>query len=145
LFYVDEVTLGSAHPNVWVDLRGAMAAFPGEQLTYEVSFGNNTNLDAQANTITLTLPANVNYVTASVPPPVNGNMLTWEIGDLLAESAASSILVTTTVKASAPLRTMLEAQVTIDSATPEVVLENNTAVFSTFVGELHYLPFITRN
>lgn len=143
-FYVDEVTLSSAHPNVWIDLKGDLAARPGEQVTYEISFGNNTNLDAQSNTVTLTLPTHVNYVTATIPPTVNGSVLTWEIGDLLAESSASSIIVTTTVKASAPLRTMIEAQVTIDSATPELVLENNTAVASTFVGELIHLPLVAR-
>jgi uncharacterized repeat protein (TIGR01451 family) len=145
VFYLDEVTLSSAHPNIWVDLSGELAAFPGEQLNYKILFGNNTNLDAQMNTISFTLPANVNFVSASVPPTVNGNVLTWEVGDLLAEASASSILVTTTVKASAPLRSMLEAQVTIGSTTPELVLENNTAVFSTFVGDLIYLPFVTRN
>ncbi len=46
LFYLDEVTLSSAHPNVWVDLRGDLAALPGEEVNYEVRFGNDTNLDA---------------------------------------------------------------------------------------------------
>lgn len=144
VFYLDEVTLGSTYPNVWVDLAGELAALPGEQLTYEIAFGNNTNLDALTNTISLTLPTQVNFVSASIPPTVNGNVLTWQVGDLLADTDASLITVTTTVKASAPRRTMLEAQVTIGSATQELVLENNTAVFSTFVGDLIFLPFVRR-
>ena len=145
MFYLDEVTLSSTYPNIWVDLAGDLAALPGEQLTYEITFGNSTNLDALTNTISLTLPTQVNFVSASIPPTVNGNVLTWQVGDLLADTDASSITVITTVKASAPRRTMLEARVTIGSSTPELVLENNTAVFSTFVGDLVHLPFVTRN
>ena len=144
-FYLDEVTLGSAHPNVWIDIGGDLAARPGEPLIYEINFGNNTNLDAHTNIITLTLPTDVNFVSASIPPTVNGNVLTWEIGDLLADSDTSMISVTANVKAAAPTGTFVEAQVEIESATPELVLENNTAVFSTFVGDLIYLPFVTRN
>lgn len=145
LFYLDEVTLSSAHPDVWVSVSGDLAAFPGEIVNYEVYFGNDTNLDAEANTITLTLPSTLNFLSASVPPTVNGNVLTWEVGDLLADSVASPIVVTATVKNSAPLGTMIQTQVKLDSTTPELILGNNTAVLSTFVGDLVHLPLIMRN
>lgn len=144
-FYLDEVTLSSAHPNVWIDLEGDLAALPGETLTYVVRFGNNTNLDAEANTITLTLPSTLNLMSASVPPTVNGNVLTWAVGDLLAESDTESLTVTAAVKSSAPLGTMIQTQVAIDSTTPELVLGDNTDIFSTFVGDLIYLPITTRD
>ncbi|WP_420629117.1 hypothetical protein [Candidatus Leptofilum sp.] len=142
--YVDEVTISSAYPNIWVSLHGDLATLPGEEILYEINFENETNLDAEAAEITMTLPPSLEFTSASISPTVNGNVLTWNVGDLLANSGASSIQVSTAVKESVSTGITLETRVEINSSTPELALSNNSVEFQTFVGDIQFLPLILR-
>jgi hypothetical protein len=94
--------------------------------------------------ITDTLPISVTFVSASVPP-TSTSPLVWDVGNLAAGAGPFTIIVTATVAAGTPAWTTLPNTVTIGGVTPEVDLDNNTAVAQTFVGYRLYLPLAARD
>jgi hypothetical protein len=113
-------------------------------VVYEVGFGNGTNLDAYTNTITMTLPTGFDFVSASLAPTISGQTLSWDVGDLLADSEPQTIYVTATVAPSVTLLSTIETQAVIQSGTAEVEFANNTAVHTLFIGKYSFLPVILR-
>ncbi len=142
--YVDEITIGSAQPDLGLDLQGSGLALPGEQVVYTLSYFNRGGANAEAVMITNTLPAEMSFVSASVPPVVNGSTLIWEIGDVLAQGGEGTIVVTVTLSGDAFLGDRLQNIAVIHSATPEIEATNNRAEAEIFVGRNLYLPFIQR-
>jgi hypothetical protein len=143
--YVDEVTIGSAHPDVWVSALGAPAVMPGKKVTLQLSYGNRSPAaDAISATITATLPAGLIFESASITPTVNGNVLTWSVGDLPAGSGPFTILVTVTVASDAAPGSTLTIPVEIATATPEIELVNNLEEYTLYIGSFVYLPITVR-
>jgi len=138
---LDEVTLGSAHPDAWVSLSGgAMGAHPGEQITYQLDYGNRGGAMAVSSAITLTLPSGLNFVDASIPPVIVGDQLVWQVGDLPAGSDPYSIILTVEVDAAAPLGETVVTSVEITTASPELETLNNSAQAEIYLGYLALLP-----
>jgi uncharacterized repeat protein (TIGR01451 family) len=141
--YLDEVTVGSAHPDVWVSTLGPRAAMPGETVTLQLSYGNRSPVvEALIATITATLPTGLIFESASLTPTVNGNVLTWSVGDLPAGSGLFTILVTATVAGDAALGSYFTVPVQINTATPELELVNNQQEYMLFIGRQVFLPLI---
>jgi hypothetical protein len=142
---LDEVTLGSAYPDVWINLDGGVPiAQPGDQFAYTLTYGNYGAVVAESTGITLTLPIGLSFLDASQPPIQVGNLLIWELGDLEMDSDPDPISVTVTVDASAPLGDTLTSTVEIITNTPEINLTNNTDLGQTHIGLYRYIPFVSR-
>ncbi|WP_160154704.1 isopeptide-forming domain-containing fimbrial protein [Microbulbifer sp. ALW1] len=73
-------------------------AAPGDTITYTINYGNRGNLDATGVVITETLPDYVIYDPADNPGWVlNGDTLTFDVGDLAAGETGSVELIVTII------------------------------------------------
>ena len=141
--YLDEASLGSAYPDLWVSKNGPALVLPGEQVVYTIAYGNRGGAAASGVRITDTLPAELSFVDAS-PLPVTTLPLVWEVGDVPAKSGSFTIAVTTTVDPAATSLTTLTNTVSIGVVSPELETFNNTAQAATFIGHRIYLPVLMR-
>jgi uncharacterized repeat protein (TIGR01451 family) len=138
---IDEVSIGSVHPDVWVSARGVSFAPPGSQVVYQLTYGNRGGLAASGNIISATLPAELEFVSASLTPTITGSTLTWSVGDLPARSGPTTIFITATVGA---LDTVWHhATLTADITTlgAELEVENNHDQVNTTITWAVFLPF----
>jgi len=140
--YLDDVSLGSALPDVWVDLPSA-ESLVGDTFVYNISYGNRGGGIARNNTLTVTLPAKVTFVSASVTP-VSTNPLVWNIDTLDGKSEPPPIILTLAVDETAERFTTLipQAQINTESTEPEKL--NNQADGLVFLGRRVYMPFVAR-
>lgn len=142
--YLDDVTLGSTFPDIWVgdDYR---AVLPGEEVTYAIRYGNHGAAAATVVTLNHTLTPHVTFISASVAPTqINGATLTWNLGNMNAHVGPVTILVTVRVNAAAPPFTTLSSPLSISMTGTELETANNQAAVSLYLARLTYLPIITR-
>jgi uncharacterized repeat protein (TIGR01451 family) len=89
-------------------------ADPGDTILYTIEYENSGTGDASDVVIIDILPADVTFVSASTAPDsIVGNVLTWNIGDVVAESLWE-ITITVTVNPGTPDETLLLNEVTLD-------------------------------
>jgi len=154
--YLDEISLGSARPDVWIagtDTSG----IPGESIVYTIAYGNQGGGTAQAVRITDTLPAEVSFIAASVPPIITTPALVWDVGTLAPQSAASQIAVTVTLVPTvtvfstlahtleiAPQDMGLSGTLMLDPGLVELETANNVATAGIYVGKHVFLPLILK-
>ena len=143
--YLDEVTVGSAPPDIWVSQSGRRAAPPGQQIVHTITYGNRGGASAANGQVTLQLPPELVFVSADPPPSANAPELRWDVGDLAAQNGPQSIRVTLQVAPSATIGTTPMSIATIASDTAELEQANNTAQGTIYVGYLLYLPVIGRH
>ena len=163
--YLDEVTLGSSYPDLWVCIEGAATTLPGEQSTYTITYGNQGGAAANSVLLTLTLAPESSLVDAS-PLPILNTTWEWGAGDLPPKSGPFTIVLTTTVAPTATMFSTLNNTVNIGAISPhrpsivptssqcpcgmslwdvpmgELETANNTAQSATFVGLPLYLPLV---
>ncbi len=142
--YIDEVTVGAAHPDTWVSHSGRRAAPPGAQIDQTVLYGNRGGATASSAYVTLQLPPELAFVSADPPPSVVSPALRWDVGDLAAGSRPGTINVALQVASSAAFGTTLATTAVISSDTAELEQANNTAETTMYVGNQLYLPLIER-
>ena len=143
--YLDEVTLGSAYPDLWVSKDGLpMAALPEEQVVYTIAYGNRGGAAASGARITDTLPSELPFLEASPVPIVTTPSLVWDVGDLAAESGPFAIVVTATVASTATMWSSYTNTVSIGTTSPELETANNLDQAAIFVGRRIYLPLVMR-
>jgi uncharacterized repeat protein (TIGR01451 family) len=142
--YLDQVSVGSAHPDLWVDLHGSRSAAPGEPVVYRIDYGNRGGVDAPGVAITGTLPAGLMLVGASPPPTATAPALVWDVGMLPAGGGPSQILITATVAITVTPVVELTSAVEIGSAEPEIETANNEATQTTIIGWVIYAPLVMR-
>ncbi|MBN1886562.1 MAG: PD40 domain-containing protein [Thermoflexales bacterium] len=146
--YLDEVTLGSANPDLWVSKSSPPAAKPGEQVVYTISYGNQGGAPASGMRFTDTLPAELDVVGANPSPVVSGSLLLdwgWDVRDLPAQSGPFVIVITANVSATIPMFSNLTNTVRIQSTSGELETANNVASALTFIGYRVYLPLVARH
>lgn len=131
-------TVSVVRPNVFVTAAGPSSIVgQGSAFWYTVDYGNqyraNPSLtrDAENVELTATLPADVTFVQADVPPTsVSGQTLIWSLGTLAANvSGQIHIVVQTDVPAGATLRFTTD----IRTSTPGDDPSDNHAVVDTTV------------
>lgn len=142
--YLDEISLGSSYPDLWVQAIGANAGRPGQTVTYQIIYGNAGGAAAADVTLTNTLPAELMFVDASLPPASTAPTLTWEVGQLPAHSGPFTITITATVAPAAPLLSMLTTLFETRTLSLEFETANNTYQLPTLIGALTYLPIVRR-
>jgi hypothetical protein len=142
---LDDISLGSAYPDTWVDIDSSVAnALRNDSVDFRITYGNQSSIDVQSAKITVTLPANLDYKSASIAP-ASMSPLVWNLGDLSAFSRGQPIVITTTVASSATTFETLTTQVNIEAAAAELQTENNQSFHDLFIGRFTYLPIINRN
>jgi uncharacterized repeat protein (TIGR01451 family) len=140
--YLDEVTIGSAYPDLWVG-KSNVAALPGEQVVYRITYGNRGSTGISGVWITHTLPGELSFVNASsLPITATTSSLVWDVGDLSAKSGPFNIVVTATVASTATVLNSFTATVHIGANSPELEKANNVAQTVVFVGRRIYMPLI---
>ena len=141
---LDEVTVGSAHPDTWVRVAGQRAALPGGQLTQDLLYGNRGGVAASNGYVTLQLPPELTFVSADPAPSMTSPELRWDVGDLAGPSDPGAIRVTLQVAPAAVPLTTVMTTAAIASDTAEIEQVNNTARATLFIGYMAYLPVVWR-
>ncbi|WP_428819241.1 isopeptide-forming domain-containing fimbrial protein [Microbulbifer sp. MCCC 1A16149] len=95
----DEVTAEIGAVDLFVDKDdGGISAEPGDDITYTINYGNNGNVDATGVVITESLPEYVTFDPADNPGwTLDGDTLTFDVGDLAAGETGSVTLVVTVI------------------------------------------------
>ncbi len=141
---LDEITLGSAHPDTWVSLSPTQfESQPGTLITYTLTYGNHGAFTTRPISITLSLPPGVDFVRASLTPTLTAS-LTWAIGDLPPQSNPEPILVVAEIKESAPRLIWLEAIAEIQTGDIELEMLNNQSLTKIRVGWNIFMPILHR-
>lgn len=140
--YLDEVTLGMAHPDVWVEV-GNYRGLRGEHVTHTLTYGNRGGAIAAGTRLTYTLPAELSFVSANLPP-ISTSPLVWDLGDLAAKSGPFGLSVVVEVGQTAVSFGTLNSTAIIQPANVELETLNNHAQGQTFVGRFVYLPLVVR-
>ncbi|MDX1616719.1 MAG: hypothetical protein R3300_20600 [Candidatus Promineifilaceae bacterium] len=141
---VDDVTLGSAPPDLWTLLESPTNAPSGEQFQLTIHYGNRAASPASGVQISLTLPAGISFVSADLTPVTSGPVVRWDVGHLAAGSLEQPIVVTATMEAAYKPGLWLPLRATIAGAEPEIEMANNAYVRTVMVGHLLTLPVIRR-
>ncbi len=142
--YLDEVSLGPTNPDAWVSTRASVHALPGSQVTVPLTYGNQGRVPAAGSQLTLTLPAGLTFVSASIDPSSNAPYPTWALGDLPAQSAPATLWVTLQVAATVPTLTPLAYSASILSTSTELETANNVSSGAIDPSRLVYLPILER-
>jgi uncharacterized repeat protein (TIGR01451 family) len=143
--YLDEVTIGAAHPDLWVEKSGPGSAFlPGDLITYTITYGNRGSIAASQVVLTDTLPAQLAFVSASVIPDSTTSGIVWEVGDLPAGSGPFTITVSVRVISNPAQGYFLPNKASISGLTPELEMDNNLTETETFIGARISLPLLVR-
>jgi uncharacterized repeat protein (TIGR01451 family) len=140
--FVDDVTLGSAHPDLWLSVKGS-SGLPGEQIEQTLTYGNRGGAVAAGTRLTYTLPAELSFVSASVPP-VSTSPLVWELEGLPAKSQPYTLSVVVQISPTAVPFSTLTSTAVIQPTNNELETLNNTVQGWTFVGNRIYLPAVQR-
>lgn len=140
---VDEVNLGTgAYPDLWVQ-GSANVTEPAQQVQLVVPYGNSGEVIANNVTISVTLPSELEFVSASPPPISQGSRLIWELGDLSTEGGPYTLNLTAMVEESTSVSDVLVSRVEISSDSLEIEKTSNQAEIRTYVGgQQIYLPIL---
>jgi hypothetical protein len=130
---------------VWVDISGGpYFALPGEQFNLQLNYGNRGSVLAASAAITVTLPAGLSFVDATVPPAIIGDQLVWQVGELPGKSGPNTITLTVEVDVDALLGQAVYSVAEIQTSASELEQLNNTSQAKTYLGHVVILPIIRR-
>lgn len=140
--YLDQVTLGSTYPDVWV-VGDYVNALPGEEARLTLTYSNRGGAAAVGVQLTYTLPANVSFVSANIPP-ITTSPPVWNLGDLPAKGESAVLELVVAVSPDAPSFADLLGTAVIGASTPELELVNNSAQTVIRTERHLYLPTLFR-
>jgi hypothetical protein len=143
---VDDVTIGSGMPDLWITPGGSpTSAMPGSAVQLELAFGNHGVPPAVGNTVSYSLPNQLTFFSADpTPTSADGQVLTWDVGDLAGHSGSFTIHITATLSTDAALLTTIEGSAQITTSSTELETANNTIQIPIFIGAKVFVPVITR-
>ena len=142
--YLDEVTLGSAYPDLWIQGCKPLFVGPDQEFSCAIALGNRSDIDAANGILTMTLPAELEQVTFNPAPTTMVPHPTWELGSLSADGSPITVIMTATVVHDAPLFAKLPVEFSLSSQTPEQERWNNQTEFEVIVGYRTLLPVLAR-
>jgi uncharacterized repeat protein (TIGR01451 family) len=124
-------------PDLGVSLAGPEGALPGETLVYGISYTNSatgSNDIAHNSVLTAMLPPFAEYVpgSASAGGSLNGNVLSWNLGDL-GPGDAGSVSYQVIVSPDVAPGFVLTNIASIDADENDLVLADNSSTFTTAV------------
>ncbi|MDX1686746.1 MAG: hypothetical protein R3248_02075 [Candidatus Promineifilaceae bacterium] len=139
---LDEATLGSAYPDIWIRGQKRTDALPGEQMSLSVDYGNRSTALAAGNRLTVALPEGLAFDGATIPPIDVGPELSWNVEDLTVNGGPLTLIITATVDPALEVGDMLVASAHLASNTPELELLNNFHALNIRIGREIALPTI---
>ncbi len=134
---IDEVSIGTAHPDVWVS-GYSNDALPSEKAILNFQYGNRSGVLCNTTTITVTLPNDLTYNSANIEP-ISSDPLVWEVGELLGNSGPNFLIITTTVASDAIPFSTLSAFIEINTK-GELEFLNNYHEVVVYLVNKTYLP-----
>ncbi|MEN4013942.1 MAG: hypothetical protein ROW48_18075 [Bellilinea sp.] len=142
--YLDEVSLGSAYPDVWVSTDpAAPVTFYGKDLPLDLVYGNR-GASAESVRLTFQLPEGVELISVAGNPQRSGSLLTWELGSLSQGSPEQRLRLVLRVSNRVAALDRFDCTAAIATSTPELETPNNTAVLPILIRTYNYLPLIHR-
>ncbi len=143
--YLDEVTIGSAHSDVWVDLAALHSAYlPGNSVMYQLCYGNQGGVDAHNVEIRLNLPSELEFVDATLNPDSIFPDLVWNIGSIAAGNSPACLNISTVLSESTEHLDEIISSVSATSLPAELQQENNNDSESFLIATMIYLPIIEK-
>lgn len=133
---LDDVSLGTAHPDAWVAAAGGVA-LPGETVDLYIHLGNRAGVPAGGVALTLALPPELVFVSAA-PAPTGQSPLSWALGSLPPGDEAT-VVVTVRVAAGAKPFTTVNATAAVNTD-DELETLNNSAVVGVRLQRNVYMP-----
>lgn len=121
---IDDVSLGSTHPDVWVTTAGAMGR-GSQQVTYTLRYGNQGGAPASDVRVHFALPAGLTFVSASTPPTGTTPDLYWDVGALSARSGPMTVTIVAQVAASVAAPAQLGHSARIETAAGQLETWND--------------------
>lgn len=86
-------------PNLTLSKTAAAGVYPGQNLTYTITYGNDGGVDATNAVVTDTVPAGTHFVSATGGGTEAGRVVTWNVGDLTAGTTGLTVDMTVFVTA----------------------------------------------
>lgn len=140
--YLDDLSVGSAHPDVWVTGTNNNAIL-GDNAMFIITYGNRGGAPAPGTLLTMTLPVEITFSETNLTP-ISTDPLVWDIGTLPAKSEPITFVVTGTINANTPTFTTSTSIVKVSTSSEELETLNNTVEIATYIGRYSYLPIIAR-
>jgi len=131
-------------PDLTIHKTGLATAYPGDVITYTLTYTNAGDAPAPYVTVTDLLPLNTQLYdySGTVILPLPDDALTWEVFNL---APGASGTLTVSVVISPTFTGWLTNTVTLATTVPETVTVNNTSVAWTLVTpHIIYLPLVMR-
>jgi len=143
--YLDEVFLGSAYPDSWLDVDSPPAAAPGSQVNLTIEYGNRSDVPATGLLLTAIFTEDLDFVSAT-PEPSNqaAGQLEWDLGEVSAGDGLGTISLTFAIPESMPSGQVLPISFELVADIDEPVSGNNSQVIALEISHLIYLPLILR-
>lgn len=142
--YIDEITVGSAQPDIWVNQTAYHAALAGQRFSHDITYGNRGGVIARNGRVTIELPPDLIFISANPPPSVTEPVVRWDVGDLAGHSPQEAIDVVLEVATGAVGGETVTLTASIASDTIELENVNNTISGTVYIGNLVYLPLANR-
>ena len=144
--YLDEVSIGSAYPDLWVSKKGSSVdVLPEGQVLYTITYGNQGGAAASSVLIEDTWPRELVLVDAAPSPTIStSSSLAWDIGSLSAKSGPLTISITATATSTATMWNTFINTATISTTTSELETANNLAQTLTFIGRHVFMPLVLK-
>jgi Tol biopolymer transport system component len=139
---LDEVTVGSTYPDVWVNMIGGYAE-PGTQSQRLISYGNQGSIPAGSGVLTVTLPTEFTLVSANLPPETTGSTLVWNFGNLESGAHQEIVLILAVADTAVP-NSVVTTNLHISTFSNETALLNNHRVVKTKIAYVTMLPAIMK-
>lgn len=137
---LDEVSLGETYPDGWVSLDPAAArALPGQQIPVRLSYGAR-GLPLDQPSLALALPPELEWVSASQAPELDGTTLRWTLPPLSPAEEAQTIDLVLQVKAGVPGFKDLALTASLQDPAVDLEPENNTATSTIRTETVMYVP-----
>ena len=138
--YLDDVTVGAGHPDLWVDAGSPPApVYAGGEVVLTISYGNRGPAPAESFTLTAEIPAGLELVSSTPAGTLVGQTLTWSSASLAALSGTQTVQIILRGADGTGFHTNTTA-LNAASTTAELEPGNNTAAVSTVVKGRVFIP-----
>ncbi|MCB0028382.1 MAG: PD40 domain-containing protein, partial [Anaerolineales bacterium] len=140
--FLDQVSLGSAYPDLSAQLFMPPSVTPGEGFSVDITVQNHGMIMAEQVVLTYTLPSPMTFITATMPPVQQGNTLVWNLSNLPAESLPVEITLELMVPISLTQGLAVNHNLVVTTTSAEGNLGNNLAAFEQFIVFRMFLPLL---
>ncbi|HSH02535.1 MAG TPA: DUF5050 domain-containing protein, partial [Anaerolineae bacterium] len=140
--HIDEINLGTAYPDLWLNLSGPLSVPPNEEALITINYGNHHTIAATDTQLTLDLPAGIEFVAATPAPTTTSPQPTWDLGTIDPLQANGQIQLTLRMTAQPQLNNWLNVTGALTHTLSEPNNSNNDATWTVAPGYRLTLPIL---